>query len=575
MSAKIVGAVTALIILSLAGLLVLQIMQLDSTMELKEQAFRRNVLASMGLVAQSLATRQLIDAAISGRAMPDSAIFNIGPIDHNLEIFRTQSPQDTVVAKEIVVINGDTVKGAPIWYEDGTIHYNVESPQRIQIHSYDISSGVESMVLDTFSQAGPHTYCVDSLLYPSGHYLWKYQSRDVSVVLDNNEERTFKSRLLPPPGDSGNYTMFMTVISSLIDFDSAPIEKRLSVPHLDSLISLGLADNGIDLDYAFGVRSLMTDSISLVKDDKFLPELRTTPYRARLFTRTAFTRPYELLLYFPDQQIFLLRETSPMLLLTILFVIIITACFAYIIRTILKQKRFSDHIIEFINNMTHEFKTPIATVRLACEALSRPDVYNDEGKIVRYNEMIQNENRRMSNQTEKILQMAVLEEGRYELQLTTVDAHEIITDIVESERLRVSSRKGTITLTLNAERTNIDVDEVHFTNIIGNLLDNAGKYSENAPEITVSTKNIEKDLLIIIEDKGKGISKADQKFVFDKYFRVSAGNVHDVKGFGLGLSYVKLMTEAMDGAVVLKSDLGRGTRVNLSFPLSKTGESAS
>lgn len=573
LSTKIVGSIIALIILSLAGLLVLQIMQLNTTMELKEQAFKRNVLASMGLVAQSLATRQLIDAAVSGRAMPDSTIGNFDSFDKNIDVL--QKTNDTLISREIVVINGDTVEDAPIRFEDGAIHYTVQSPQRVRIHSYEIASGSEATVLDTFSQPGPHLYKIDSSRYPAGQFLWKYRSRDVSVVLQNDGKDIFPNHMLPPPGDSANYTVFMTVISNLIDFDNTPIEQRLSVQRIDSLLSSGLADNGIDLEYAFGVRSQPGDSISLVKDTAYLAELQETPYRARLFAQSSFSRPYELLLYFPDREISLLRETSPMLLLTILFVLIITGCFAYIIRTIIRQKRFSGHIIEFINNMTHEFKTPIATVRLACEALTRPDVSREPDKVIRYNEMIQNENRRMSNQTEKILQMAVLEEGRYELQITTVDTHAIITDVVESERLRVMNRDGVINMNLAAKQTRIDVDEVHLTNIIGNLLDNAAKYSEGAPDITVSTRNIEHDLLITIEDRGKGIAKTDQKYVFDKYFRVSAGNVHDVKGFGLGLSYVKLMTEAMGGAVVLKSDLGKGTRINLSFPLSKTGESES
>ncbi len=570
LSVKIVGAIVGIIILSLSGLLILQIMQLNTTIELKEQAFRRNVLASMGLVSQKLATRHLIDAAMQGNSLPDSCLKQADQIFQDIDIMHTVS--DTMIAKKIVVINGDTVEEKPIWVDEGRIHYNLNSPQRVQIFSYDVSSGLESVVLDTFSQPGDYSYEVDTTIYDEGQFLWKYRSQDISVVMEMNEGPQTMRRVIPNPNDSMHHSMYMTVIGSLFMFDELPLEDQLSVEQLDSLVQSSLTDYGIDLEYVFGVRSRMDDSITLVKNADYLEELTRTPYRAGLFPQTPFVRDYKLLLHFPGEQMYLWREASPMLLLSILFVIIITGCFAYTIRTIISQKRFAGHIIDFINNMTHEFKTPIATVRLACEAMDREDIRGDETKVMRYNEMIQNENLRMSNQTEKILQMAVLEEGKYKLQMNAVDAHAIINSVVESERLHVESRKGTIEVQSDAKKTIICADEIHLSNIIGNLMDNANKYSDDHPEISVKTSNIENDLLIVIEDKGKGINKPDQKYVFDKYYRVSAGNVHDVKGFGLGLSYVKLMTEAMGGAIILKSDIGIGTRITLSFPSVSTRE---
>jgi two-component system phosphate regulon sensor histidine kinase PhoR len=216
--------------------------------------------------------------------------------------------------------------------------------------------------------------------------------------------------------------------------------------------------------------------------------------------------------------------------------------------------------------MTHEFKTPISTVSLASEAISRPDVIADKEKVSRYNNMIQSENRRMRGQVEKILQMAVLEEGDYELKLEDVDVHRVIEKAVASIALQVENRQGHVDCSLAAENPIIKADAVHLENIINNILDNANKYSFQNPQIRVSTQNQDHGIMVSIEDNGMGISEKDKKQVFEKYYRVASGNLHDVKGFGLGLSYVRLMVEAHGGKISLESKEGRGTAVKIYFP---------
>ena len=570
LSKKTVGVIIALIIVSLSGLLVLQILLLDYAMDLKEQAFRRNVLASIGLVAQKIATREFMQMAMTNQFWADSMLAKADSLRTTIDTAcinfdLIQDSNDTTLNKQLVIINGDTVQGQPVWVQNGELHYNIETPQRVKIESYDMASGHETTIIDTFSMPGDYTIGLDSTGYGRGQYLWQYRTSDVSVVLQM-ENGIQMHDIIPPSRDSIKHTMLMTVFGNLISGEHKPLEERIEKDALDSLIKSSLNEYGIDIDYAFAVRSYFGDSLQLIKGETYDKNLKTTPYRAGLFPQSLFSKSYELLLYFPGKQMFLWRQTGPMLLLTIVFVIIITGCFAYTIRTIIRQKRFAGHTVDFINNMTHEFKTPISTVKLACEAIMRPDSLSNPDKIARYSEMIQNENRRMSVQAEKILQMAVLEEGDYDLKITEVDILQVIRRVVESERLHVEHRGGTITLSLEAKRHTISADEVHISNIINNLLDNANKYSDDVPTISVATKNIDKDIVISIEDRGKGIAKSDQRFVFDKYFRVSSGNRHDVKGFGLGLSYVKLMTEAMGGAIVLKSELGKGTRISLSFP---------
>ena len=224
-------------------------------------------------------------------------------------------------------------------------------------------------------------------------------------------------------------------------------------------------------------------------------------------------------------------------------------------------------MVDFINNMTHEFKTPISTVALASEAIVRPDVISDNEKVTKFSKMILEENARMRRQTDKILQMATLEEGDFELNPIEVDIHKLINGVLNNITLQIENRGGSINHSLEANNYILRADKDHLSNIIFNLLDNAIKYSPDNPIINVQTKNIGDTLCLTIDDKGRGISPENLKMVFKKYYRVSTGDIHDVKGFGLGLSYVKLMVEAHGGSISIKSRYERGTSVEIILPL--------
>ncbi|MFH2036099.1 MAG: HAMP domain-containing sensor histidine kinase, partial [Candidatus Zixiibacteriota bacterium] len=227
-------------------------------------------------------------------------------------------------------------------------------------------------------------------------------------------------------------------------------------------------------------------------------------------------------------------------------------------------------MVSFINNMTHEFKTPISTVALAAEAIMRSDQISDAVKVERYARMIKDENTRMRNQAEKILQMAALEEGDFELKLTDVDIHEAIRQAVENIKLHIESRQGEVIINLNAKSHFIKADRDHLNSIIYNLLDNANKYSKEKPKIDISTKNFGQGIVVTVSDSGIGIKENDLKMVFKKYYRVASGNIHDVKGFGLGLSYVKLLVEAQKGSIKISSKSGEGTVVEFWLPINSS-----
>jgi len=295
-------------------------------------------------------------------------------------------------------------------------------------------------------------------------------------------------------------------------------------------------------------------------------DLLSSDLRTRLFPSDIFSPRHELLLYFPGRSVFLLQQIWLQLAATIVFMAIIVLSFVYTLRTIVDQKRVALLMTDFINNMTHEFKTPLSTVALAVEAIRRPEMITRNEKIQRYSGIIMEENGRMRKQVDKILQMAVLERGEYELHLSTVDAHEILNKAIEGIALQIEERKGTVTCSFEARLSLLRVDPLHFSNVINNLLDNANKYSSETPRILVSTHNVGEALAIRITDNGIGIRAEDLPKVFDKYYRVPTGNVHNVKGFGLGLSYVKLLVTAMGGKVDISSRYGEGTTAELKIP---------
>ncbi|MEE9441894.1 MAG: HAMP domain-containing sensor histidine kinase [candidate division Zixibacteria bacterium] len=563
MSNKTVGLIIALIVGALSGLVVLQIMLLNYAIDLKKQAFRRNVNASMALATQKLITNELIDFTLFQRNVEDSISIQINGVN-------SDSLDNHVISEKAIIrakrFGADSIKCIDQYrIDNGVLSYPVRVPQRMTIYSYNLDEGMDQIVVDTFLQEGEYRLNLEDHLLNRGRFLVKIVSDSSSATLhwSDGVMGEISQEIV---ADSGHELILVNIMR---EFMSGSGNDKLDLPDpklLDSLISQSLREYDIDLEYSFGIFESRGDSLVMLHSEEHKNELLNTNFRSQLFPMAPFMIGNELRLYFPGQRAFLWWETGPIFFLTFAFMLVIIGCFAYTIRTIIRQKRFSTLMVDFINNMTHEFKTPISTVKLACEAITRTDIIGQKEKVLQYSRMIQSENQRMSSQTEKILQMAVLEEGEVDLNLENVNVHEIILAEVGREALRIEHRKGKIETSLKAERNIIAADPIHLAGIIRNLLDNSSKYSPDIPIINVSTRNRKNYIQISISDKGRGISKADAGLVFDKYFRVPSGDVHDVKGFGLGLSYVKLMTDAMNGMVELKSELNKGTVITLVFP---------
>jgi two-component system phosphate regulon sensor histidine kinase PhoR len=271
----------------------------------------------------------------------------------------------------------------------------------------------------------------------------------------------------------------------------------------------------------------------------------------------------------PHQKGLIWKEMIWFIIGAILFTIIITTAFFITVRTLLKQKKLSEIKSDFINNMTHEFKTPLATISLAVDALKNEKVAADKDKSAYFTGIIKEENKRMNKQVETILQAALLDKNEVQLNMKRLLAHDIIINVLNNINLQVEEKGGKLDVELGAENDLILADEVHFTNVINNLLDNAVKYSKDNLHIKVSTKNAGNQLKIKIEDNGIGMNKETLNRIFEKFYRAHTGNVHNVKGFGLGLSYVKTMIDAHHGTIKAESVMGKGSSFTISLPLPK------
>ncbi|HOV44216.1 MAG TPA: HAMP domain-containing sensor histidine kinase, partial [Ferruginibacter sp.] len=274
-----------------------------------------------------------------------------------------------------------------------------------------------------------------------------------------------------------------------------------------------------------------------------------------------------LVVIVPHERSIILKELVFFIIGAILFTIIIAAAFFLTIRTLLRQKKLSEIKNDFINNMTHEFKTPLATISLAVDALRNEKVAVDKEKSNYFTSIIKEENKRMNKQVETILQAALLDKQEVNLNLKKLSAHTLINAAINNISLPIQEKGGELQVRLNAAKDNIMADEVHFTNLINSLLDNAVKYSRDKPVVTVESSSNNKEIIIKIDDNGIGMNKETLSHIFEKFYRAHTGNVHNVKGFGLGLSYVKTMVEAHKGNIKAESVLGKGSSFIVTVPL--------
>jgi two-component system phosphate regulon sensor histidine kinase PhoR len=381
-----------------------------------------------------------------------------------------------------------------------------------------------------------------------------------------------------------NWQQYMKYSERALD---APLESRLDPAVLDTILRQELADRGLKSGYSYGIFSkqrrnfIIIDGNYIVGDqgpidlvDELDEEssLGNSEYAVYLYDDIALQPPGLLMIHFPGQSRIVMGPVWLTILLSGLLLCVVLGCFAYSIFIIFRQKKLSTMKNDFISNMTHEFKTPIATISLAADSITNPKVSGSQEKLERFAGIIRQENNRMHRQVEKVLQAAQIDRKEFKLKPISVDLNELLAEAVTHMGLQVEKLDGKIETSLVATNSVVVADRTHLSNILHNLMDNAIKYSENAPFIKVRTEDTKTGVKVSISDHGIGMTKEDQNQIFEKFFRVHTGNRHDVKGFGLGLSYVKAIVDAHGGKVTVDSKLGEGSTFSVEFPRKFSGE---
>ncbi len=349
--------------------------------------------------------------------------------------------------------------------------------------------------------------------------------------------------------------------------EDRPIEERIDSVRLGNILTSAMSQSNIDLEFKYAVKNSTLAKETVIFGDKGYSPGSQDEYPQLLFQSDLNgPKPNYLYVYFPNRKRYLLKQTGLTIIPTIILTGLLIAIFAYSIMVIFRQKKLSMIKNDFINNMTHELKTPISTISLASQMLQDGSITNTPSTIEHVSRVINQESKRLSFQVEKVLQMAVFNEGRLKLKMKEFDINKMIETVTGNFELRVKNKNGTLITQIEAEGAIIKGDEVHITNVIFNLLDNAMKYSNENPEIIVATENRKDKIMISVQDNGIGIAKEHHTQIFDRFFRVPTGNVHDVKGFGLGLSYVKKIVDLHNGTIKVESAVNKGTKFKIYFP---------
>ncbi|MDT0644350.1 HAMP domain-containing sensor histidine kinase [Zunongwangia sp. F363] len=346
--------------------------------------------------------------------------------------------------------------------------------------------------------------------------------------------------------------------------DKLPIHTRVSEETIEKLITEELEKRDIQTNFEYAVFS---NSIATnLHSDNFSLDHPGT-YGVPLFVNQNGKSNYRLLVNFMGKKEVVLSSVILMASLSIIFTLIIVIAYSSALSQLIKQRQISQIKTDFINNMTHEFKTPIATINLALDAIKNPKIINDQEKVSRYLKMIKDENKRMHAQVENVLRISKLEKNELDLKKERLQLHDIIEDAVTHVELIVEDRGGYVQTHFAALKSSILANEDHFTNVIVNILDNAVKYSPNEPKIDIYTENVKDKIILKIRDQGAGMSKIVQKRIFEKFYREHTGNIHNVKGHGLGLAYARQIIEDHHGDIYVESEKGKGSTFIIKLPL--------
>jgi two-component system phosphate regulon sensor histidine kinase PhoR len=529
MSKKLFVLLVVMMSLSLIGIIFVQAYHINNTVKNEEEQFTYKVKRVLSTTSTAIEEREYKEYAFKFRELMAKKGVKV----------------DTTDIRNLWIVQDDLNSNETLIYKNGILEENFKVPSFIDIGLDSINFTIISNERET-----------------------RISSRNKSKMIDGND---LNQSLEISPEDllmqsvqisRSKEVMFETAYKDMAK--RSPIHLRVSRRELSELLLNKLEENNIEIDFEYAIyhkdlaTKVQTDNFELIEESTF---------GVPIFLDNNNESEYSLYVNFPERRKFILSSIIGMALLSIIFTSIIIIAYTSAIYQLIKQRKISQIKTDFINNMTHEFKTPIATINLALDAIRNPKVIGDEEKVKRYLQMIKDENKRMHAQVENVLRISKLEKNELNISKDRFDLHDIIEDAISHIELIVENREGDIETHLEAQLSTVLANETHFTNVIVNILDNAVKYSDDKPKIKVVTENIGNSILLKISDQGNGMPKSVQNRVFEKFFREHTGDVHNVKGHGLGLAYVKRIVIDHSGHVSVESEKGKGSTFTIKLPL--------
>jgi len=521
MGKKLFILLVILMSLSLIGIIFVQTYFINNTFKNEEKQFSLNVNHTLSLVSKQIEEREF-------------SVF-----DNRLqEYIERGGKPDTTALSEIILKYQDDLNNETVVFRNGILEESYKIPSMF----FDI--GLDSISLNRITN-----------------------KQDTKVYSNNKIDNEFK--ISPEKSFQNIQTLSPLMQAHFIAatrerFKNYPIYKRISPEVVNDFLANQLKSDGIDINFEFAIYD--KDLATKVQSDNF-ELVKPSTYGIPVFLDNNNESNFRLYVNFPDRNKFLFSSILKMMVLSIIFTLIIIIAYTSAILQLIEQRKISQIKTDFINNMTHEFKTPIATINLALDAIKNPKIIGDQDKVMRYLNMIKDENKRMHAQVENVLRISKLEKNELNISKDRVVLNDLIGDAVAHVELMIEDRKGYIKTHLDAEKSSVLANESHFTNVIVNILDNAIKYSDDSPKIDVYTEVVGNNILLKIADQGNGMSKQVQKRVFEKFYREHTGNVHNVKGHGLGLAYVKRIVEDHQGHISVESEKGKGSIFTVKLPL--------
>ena len=563
--------------ISILGIIAVQLVWMNNAIKVKNEIFNRSVQEAMHQTVNRLEDLHNF-GVVNGMVFKDDSLhwFNEEENDFDFEFddhFEWEEKYDSIrfihrseLPKKPVKIIREYAPGNNEAIIELKIEDESDAPDVAQSIRYSFSTDSKNkhviLASENFGANGIIVIKKDTLISDADS-LYSFTSIQIDSVLTDLDEinviRPDISKRVKLKATTLK-RMANKVVTEVLTWDVHRIDEDL----IYDVLKKELQNKNIPLDFEYGIKR--DNSIHFPKGISDSVAFINSNFQAELYPNDIFEKNIKLAVSFPERGSFIYRSLNWLLIASFLFSTFILVTFGLSIFYILRQKKISEMKSDFINNMTHEFKTPIATISVATDSITNDKVVGDPERIKYFAGMIKKENTRMNRQVEDILTIARLDRKDFEFTWEAIDVHELVNDAVQGIALQVEKRGGTIELNMDAANSMITTDRMHCTNVVYNLIDNANKYSADAPNIKIVTTNQAKGILISVQDKGIGMSKTVQAKIFERFYRQTSGNIHNVKGFGLGLSYVKAVLEANRGTISVQSELEKGSKFDVFLP---------